>query len=205
MQRHVRDANSKISEIRLPTAEDLQSKARTQNLEQMRIALAKDAGEYESMVEDLTAEGYTSEQIAAAALMNLFPQEKVEIINFVPAPRTGGMQVEQAKRVKGGNRSANSYVDVVIDVGSANRATANHLVGAITEYSGISSKALGKIDINQNQSVIGVSVEYIEQVLESIQGIKICGKRTKTVLLSAPLTRKGKSPHKAKVRPSHSY
>ena len=200
--RHAREANCQIAEIRLPTEDDLNSRLRAKNLEQMRIALAKDASEYESMVETLTAEGYTPEQIAAAALMGLFPKEKVEIVAFVPPGRTS-VRVEPAKGARKSNRSASSYVDVVIDVGTANRATANHLVGAITEYTGISSKMLGKIDVNQNQSVVGISSEYIEQVLESMQGIKICGKRTKTVVLASPIKKKGYSSSRAKEKRSY--
>ncbi len=197
--RHAREANCKIEEVRLPTEEDLSSRLRTKNLEQMRIALAKDTSEYESMVETLTAEGYTPGQIASAALMGLFPKEKIEIVAFT-APTRSSVRVEPARGMKKSSRSASSYVDVVIDVGTANRATANHLVGAITEYSGISSKMLGKIDVNQNQSVIGISSEYIEQVLESMQGIKICGKRTKTVVLASPLKRKGYSAGRSKEK-----
>lgn len=77
-----------------------------------------------------------------------------------------------------------AYADIVIDVGSSNRVTPNHLVGAITEQSGISGRMIGKIDIYPEQSVVGIPVDCVGQVLDAMQGCKICGKPTRTVRLA---------------------
>lgn len=204
MQRVAREVNSTIAVDRLPTAEDLKQKVQALNLEQMRIALAKDAGEYESMVETLSAEGYTSQQIAAAALMERFPAEKMETI-VMPAPSKPLGQPGHPWSGKKGGRPTSPFVDVLINVGSGNRVTANHLVGAITEQSGISGKMIGKIDIHPDQSVIGISSDYLGQVLDSIQGIKICGKRTKTVSLATTPPRRGQGQRRSKGKHFSSY
>lgn len=217
MQRVSREVNSQITEEWLPTAEDLKKRVYELNLEQMRIALSKDTQAYESMVEALSAEGFIPQQIAAAALMGLFPEEKIEVVAAPPSRRpmermertdrterlgrTGRPdRSERADRVKKGVRSTSSFVDVVIDVGADHHVTPNHLVGAITEHAGISSKSIGKIEVNFDQSVVGIAADCLAQVMDTIQGIKVCGKQITTVPLATVSKSKNRSPRKSKVR-----
>lgn len=178
-----REVKSEIKAEPLPSIKDLRAKARARDLEEMRTALTEDAGEYLSMVETLVAEGYGAEQIAAAALMKLFPAEEVEQV-ALPVPHPAGGRPDGLRPAARGGRTALAYADIVIDVGSSNRVTPNHLVGAITEQSGISGRMIGKIDIYPEQSVVGIPVDCVGQVLDAMQGCKICGKPTRTVRLA---------------------
>lgn len=201
MQRLARAVSSHITADQMPSVESLKSKLLALNLEQMRTALADDSQEYDKMVEALTEEGFTLQQIAAAAMMKLFPAEKIEPFMFAPArPVAIPVPMAQPNRGRKNSYGSSSFVDVVINVGSANRVTANHLVGAITEQSGISGKMVGKIEVRSDQSVVGISSDYLNQVLDSMQGIRICGKQTKTVLLAASHSKKGFAPRRTNGR-----
>ena len=83
--------------------------------------------------------------------------------------------------VKGG---PTAYTEVVVDIGSANGVETKHLVGAITERTGLSSKDIGKIQIATEYSVVAVPANKMGTVLEAMQGCKICGKPTHTIPLA---------------------
>ncbi len=207
MRNLARAVKSEIKPQSLPTPADLAAKTKARNLENMRIALAGENESFLAMVEELKAEGYTAEQIAAAALMKLFPAEPVEAV-VVPksalkavAKREGkpegrGERTREGKSEHKGEGSRffgkdkkekTTFVDLVVDVGSGSQVGPNHLVGAITEQSGISGRMIGKIDIYPEQSVVGIPDIWTEQVMETVNGSKICGKRvTVRKLAEAP-------------------
>ncbi|MEG2455631.1 MAG: DEAD/DEAH box helicase, partial [Oscillospiraceae bacterium] len=60
-----------------------------------------------------------------------------------------------------------AFSDVMIDVGYDNRVEPKHLVGAITERSGLSGYQVGKIEIFDNQAVVGVPSDKVDEVLSA--------------------------------------
>ncbi|MEG0320940.1 MAG: DEAD/DEAH box helicase [Oscillospiraceae bacterium] len=77
-----------------------------------------------------------------------------------------------------------AFADVMVDVGYENHVEPKHLVGAITERSGLSGYQVGKIEIFDNQAVVGVPADRVDEVLTAMKGCKICGKVTETVRLA---------------------
>lgn len=181
-----RAVKSEITPLPLPSLSDLKQEAKARNLEQMRIALAKTGADYEGMVHALTAEGHTPERIAAAALCLHFPSEELEQL-AMPVPHADGGRPEGNQPAGKRERPAGPYADILIDVGSSSRVTPNHLVGAITELSGLSGREIGKIDIYPDQSVVGIPAERVGLVLDAMRGCKICGKPTRSERLASSM------------------
>lgn len=77
------------------------------------------------------------------------------------------------------------YGIILLDIGLSNRVGVNHIIGAITDRTGISGNEIGKVEISADQSLVEIPKNRIEQVLEEMKGCKICGKPTHSVMLAA--------------------
>ena len=188
-----RAVKSDIRVDTLPSLEDIQARERERNDETVIRAMEAGVGEaYTDMVSRLVDQGHTPEQIAAAALSLHFP------IQTMPEGISGF--VSQVSRKEPDTRPARKvpvfFADVVVNVGLSSRVEPKHLVGAITERSGISGKEVGKIEIYPEYSVVGVPAEQIGHVVESMKDCKICGKRTETSRLAEGDGRSVSAPRK---------
>ena len=180
-----REVKADIRQDPLPTQAEIRARENQRNAETVAAALEAGAGaEYESMVGALVAQGYAPERVAAALWSLRFPAEDLPAEIVGPANRAARRDTD--KLGLSGARSAppTAYADVVVDIGSANRVEAKHLVGAITERAGLSSKEIGKIQVTPDYSVVAVPVDKVSDVLEAMRGCKICGRPTRTSRLA---------------------
>lgn len=188
------------SEIRvdpLPTQEAIRLREHQRNVETVVRALEAGAGDgYEFMVEQLTARGYTGERIAAAALSLRFPESALPAEAAGKANRETRREGDQPSRAPKAKAGPAAYGDVVVDIGSANRVEPKHLVGAITERSGLSGKEVGKIDIYPEFSVVGIPADRLRDVLDAMKGCKICGRPTRTTRLAESEREEGRPARK---------
>ena len=184
-----RAVKAEIRTDRLPTLEEIRARDNERNVEAVAQALEAGMGSgYEAMVEQLGDRGYPPERVAAAALALLFPAGDLPAELSVQASRD--MRREADRKAPPA-----SYADVVVDIGSASRVEPKHLVGAITERSGLSSREIGKIRITPDYSVVGVPSDQVGHVLETMLGCKICGRPTHTARLAGA--------ERGKARPAH--
>ena len=197
-----REVKSELRQDYLPTVADIQAKERERDLLLVEAALGGETPErYTQMAAELVKRGYTAEQLAAALLWLHFPESadipRVEGV-AAPAKVPGKADAKpgKAKAGKGKSDEPIVYTDILIDVGSSNRVAANHLVGAITERSGLSGNDIGKIRIYPEQSVVGIPSGRVSDVLEAMRGCKICGKPTRSSRFTERPDRREK-PHNA--------
>jgi ATP-dependent RNA helicase DeaD len=187
MRTIAQETKSEIVRRNLPTTKDLQEKGQARDLQKMDDTLKGEINErYQVMVTKLIEGGYTAEQIAVAALSLQFPNEAASDL-YIPVPKEDRDTRDTRDSVQPpsrGKRIGGMYADIVINVGSANRVAPNHLVGAITEQSGLSGRDIGKIDIYPDQSVVGVPASKVNDVIRAMVGCKICGQPTETVPLT---------------------
>lgn len=177
---------AEIRQDHLPTPEAIRLREAQDHVETVAAALeAGIDGAYEAMAAQLVERGYTPEQVAAAALSLHFPAKPLpaEIASLT----NRALRREADKVGPSGARPAppRAFADVVVDIGSTNGAEAKHLMGAITERSGLSSKEIGKIQIAPDYSVVGVPADQTTAVLDSMKGCRICGRPTHTILLAS--------------------
>jgi len=192
-----RAIKAEIRQDRLPTQKEIEARERERNIQTVVDALKSGAGAgYERMVVQLTEYGYTPERIAAALLSLHYPPTELPAEIVTPLNREVRMTADR----RAAKASSASFTDVVVDIGSAHRVEPKHLVGAITERSGISGKEVGKITIHSDYSVVGIPENQVDGVLEAMRDCKICGKNTRTMRLTDPArneTRSSRKPVKA--------
>lgn len=205
-----RSVKSEIRHVALPTPADIQVRELERNLLTVEGLLTQTPEEYYvQMVQALLEKGHDAQQIAAAALQLHFPVSKVigepiPTTKIGPEKRSGERKpLDKADRPEGRtsrskSRKADdalSYTDLCFDIGTANRVSANHLVGAITELSGISGKDIGKIQVYQDQSIVGIPSDMADIVLAAMRSCKICGKPTHvSPMVDFPKKRSVRSP-----------
>lgn len=85
----------------------------------------------------------------------------------------------------------------VVSVGSANRTTERHIIGAVTERAGISSHDVGKVQISESFSTVQVPSDLLEEVMRAMRGCKICGKPVHVMPVPEQQVRKKPAHHGA--------
>lgn len=189
-----RAIKAEIRQDSLPTQAEIETREHERNIETVAEALEGGAGAgYEHMVAQLAERGYTPERIAAALLSIHFPLKELPAEIVSRPNREVRREVDQ----RPAKSSPASFTDVVVDVGSANRVEPKHLVGAITERSGLSGKEVGKIEIFPDYSVVGIPENQVDGVVASMRDCKICGKQTRTIRLAEQARSEARRPRNA--------
>ncbi len=203
------EIKSEIKELPLPTAEDIRKKASAAALEEMEKALqAESIAVYAEMVSALIEKGYESERIAAAALSLRFRELGRPIKTAVAQirhdsgdiARTAVRSKDSSKRSSEPKPRNRDFGTILIDIGSSSRVKVNHIVGAVTDRTGISGSEIGKVDISVDQTLVEIPSPLIDKVVEEMRGCKICGKPTHTFLLSETPRKANRSPGGANRR-----
>ena len=193
---------SAIKELALPTPEDIISAATAKAIEELEASLQGEIKPiYAEMVNAMVEKGLSVQNIAEAALSLYFsdlskPLAKVPVAQF--KHDAGELtKIEARQNVK---RDAPKpkirpmdFGIMLLDVGTSSGIKPNHIIGAITDRTGISGKEIGKVDIAMEQSLVEIPSDKIDQILEAMKGCKICGKPTHSCLLAG-------SPRKAPNR-----
>src|SRR5581483_9061841 len=74
-------------------------------------------------------------------------------------------------------REPSSMVRLFISVGSRDNARPADLVGAIANQGGVSSSEIGKVDLRESHSVVEVSANVADAIIERVNGTTIKGRR----------------------------
>lgn len=197
-KREVNDINkigfavkSEIKELSLPTAEDIQTKGIVKATDELEAQILNDISPiFTEIVNDLIQRGYSLQNIAEVALSLCYK----DIVK--PTQEVAQFKHESRERSKEPENKANQpkprpkvrsmdYGIILLDIGLSNRVGVNHIIGAITDRTGISGNEIGKVEISADQSLVEIPKNRIEQVLEEMKGCKICGKPTHSVMLAA--------------------
>ncbi len=170
-------SQSNIVEMELPTKSSIQAQQLELNIAKVRKELERKPNKQSKAVYSrLIQEGYNPEDLACA-LMNLsLNSTEVNIEDIPPSKRRKSIDnnTQAVSDKKAQKTSATSILS--FNIGSSCRCNAKHLVGAITECAGISSKQIGKIVIEDNLSFVSLPEELTETVIKAMRKVKICGK-----------------------------
>ncbi|MFI3115996.1 MAG: DEAD/DEAH box helicase [Clostridia bacterium] len=165
-----RELKITIEQTAIPNFEDIKDQNTLRNIERVAEILENAPQEtYTNMVTKLVEKGFPLEQIAAAGLQMHF-QKLDHALNTI----------EQIKHRSHANN--NDFQKLKIDIGRSKRVAPNHLVGAITERTGITSKNIGKIEIFDGFSIVSILKSDVDNVLKAMVGCTICGFETKTII-----------------------
>ncbi|MEG1777849.1 MAG: C-terminal helicase domain-containing protein, partial [Angelakisella sp.] len=180
-----RVVKSEIKLTPMPSSVDIKAKQTEANLTEVETAVAAEVNPaYTEMLNLLMSRGHSAEEIATAMLALHFGSRVTAEISDIRA--------EPAAFV--GNRD-DGFRKIQLDVGRANRVAPNHIVGAITERTCLSGKDIGKIEIYDNKTTVGIPAGSVAQVLEELIGCKISGRPVTATLLEQSTSRPSRDFH----------
>ncbi|MEG2086627.1 MAG: DEAD/DEAH box helicase [Angelakisella sp.] len=181
MRSTAREVKSEITQVAIPTPQEIAGKSQLRNRQLVEQAMAVEpAAVYTQLVEQLVADGHDPSAIAAAMVALHFGSKEPEIAEVHSAP------MRSREEFDGG------FQKIVLSIGRSSHVAPNHIVGAITERAGIRGSEVGKIEIFDDNTTVGIPVGKVTDVIEAMQGCKICGKPTDVALLAPkPATRSG--------------
>jgi ATP-dependent RNA helicase DeaD len=188
MQQLGRRTKSVMTPIQLPTVDDIELGNRRRDLNIVEEALQSEPLPYlMEMVEELTAKGHSPEKIAAVLMGRCFKHNTSKLINLKAKTKlTGADSGADLGRIGKPQRRSYADAELVLDIGTANRVAANHIVGAVTERAGISSRDIGKIKIYDAFCTVSVPADRLNDIIGSMQGCRICGKPVHASPLAEP-------------------
>lgn len=169
-----RAVKSKITEIPVPTGNDIKAKLNEKNVEIVQQAINEQANEiYVNMVNSLLEKGYSLFDIAATALQLNFNEQEIKIEDI------------KAERKHLRKDNSSDFTKIVLDIGRSSHVAPNHIVASITERSVLHGADIGKIEIYDDFSVIAIPSNTSQDVIDQMYGAKVCGKPVKTTLLDS--------------------
>ena len=165
MQDIAKATKSEVIKLEIPTAASILKKQRLLKQEELisKMELSEELP-YLDVVEELVAQGYSAEQIAAAALGMVYGVEE----STLPV-----IQMEK-KRRKG------DFIKIRINIGREHRIAPNFIVGAIAVRTSLSGQDIGKIEIFDEDTLVEIPRSSEEEVLSAMVGCKINGIDTET-------------------------
>ncbi len=166
-------AKREIPATPLPTIEEVEAIRVTKRGEVLTAALDGATDADRQLVVDLVTAGEDPMRIAAAAVAmarkssNEAPLRSIG--NVRPRSNRGPSNRPQAPRHNGGERSTNEagYVRLALDAGRNAGVRTSQIVGAIAGTADIPGRALGKILIQDQQTLIDVPEEFVGRVLSA--------------------------------------
>ncbi len=152
---------SRIEEIPIPTVAQIREKQNDKSLEQVRAALGGDIPmEFQTTVGKLMAEGHEPALIASAAMQLCFQRDETGLVDIAFDRKTDGGRL---------------YRKLIIGIGRRQKAAPNHIVSAVAGRANIPGAQIGKIEIYDEKTVVGVPAEQAEAIEKAMQGATICG------------------------------
>ena len=165
-----RVAKSEIKQVPLPTVKEIREKQQNKQRETLLVTITEGVAQnYQDMVSEMLEAGCDLQMIAAAALQTAFQKDELSLEDIVFERRSAG----------GG-----MYRKLIISVGRRQKIAPNHVVSAVCERTDLSGKEIGKIEIYDDKTIVGVPADRAEQVVHALKGLKINGAPA-TVRLSA--------------------
>ena len=165
-----RVAKSEIREVPLPTVKEIREKQRENQRQQLLDAITGGVSQdYQDMVSQMLEAGCDLHLIAAAALQTAFQREELSL-----------QDIQFERRSAGGAL----YRKLIIGVGRRDGIAPNHIVSAVASAANLPGREIGKIEIYDDQSVVGVPAARAEQIVRALRNLKING-RPAPVRLSA--------------------
>jgi ATP-dependent RNA helicase DeaD len=172
-----------ITKAVVPTAEAILKRRNEQFIEKIVTRLAlEETRQAAPMVAEIMGYGYTSEQIAAAALQIVQEQQhkpaldEIRALEAQPArqsydrPAHAGSAKPRRARVDGREPG---MVRLSINRGKNHSISPSSIVGAIANNAGIPGSAIGAIKIHEQKTFLDISEEYVEIVVRKMSSWKI--------------------------------
>ncbi len=156
-----RMAKSEIAEVPIPKVADIRKKQDEHNRDLLISTISEGiADNYREMAESMVEGGCDPALIAAAAMQIAFGKLENSLSDIVFERRSA---------------DNGQYKKIVLNIGRRQRIAPNHVVSAVAERANIPGKEIGKIEIYDERTMVGVPAKRAEEILASLRGLKING------------------------------
>lgn len=186
---------SEIGKMKLPSPADMREINTNRAIDTMEKTMqGEQKPVFTEMVDALEAKGHSMRDIAIAAVRLQFAELDAPIVKVEPARDAFG---SDTKRKSTKEKSFGKFEAILLNIGTKDRVTPNHIVGAITEKTTLSGRDIGKIDISATETLVEVPAGTSDDVVRAMICCKICGKTTNATPL-ADQPRKKKTAYRPK-------
>lgn len=156
-----REIRSDIAPMPIPTVAEIRTRMDEKNLRRVEeVILAGVSERNMELVGRLMEKGYDLTALAAAAFDLGFARDDSTL-----------QDIEVERKVA----SNGQYRQIVLNVGRRQKVAPNHIVSAVADQAHIRGSEIGKIEIYDERSVVGVPAAKAEQIVHDLGGLKICG------------------------------
>jgi ATP-dependent RNA helicase DeaD len=191
LQRIQRYAKVKIERAIVPTRDEVEGQRIDTHLEELQETL--DKGEYkarEATIQQLLDSGHSATEIAGALLhlwLESSARESEEIVEDRPRPERRPAREyrqegeprdmrESRERPEGGHSArpafqhggGQAFTRLFINIGAMDQVTPREISGMIYRSADLPPGSLGKIEIYDKCSYVGVPPEFVEKVMETV-------------------------------------
>lgn len=164
---------SKLEKKELPSRNELKKfhleSIKSQLLDELNKNIPDDI---QYLIDEIVMEGYSYEDIAKALV---FKMTGSDLFKEVKQPK-------ESNSLKAKNKA---MATILLDVGKNQDIAAAHVVSAIAEASGIRGQDIGKITIEQRDTSVEIPLEFVDTILEAINGTTIHGYIVHGMLISS--------------------
>ncbi|RBP37342.1 ATP-dependent RNA helicase DeaD [Roseimicrobium gellanilyticum] len=216
LQRIQRYAKVNIERSKVPTREEVEGKRTDGYIEKLQATLDKgDFKSHEDTLQRLLDAGQNSTDIASA-LMHLWiaesARESEEILEDRPKPERrpreqgdgrfrdreqfqgqgrgqggdGGFREDRGPRQGPPPQQQGNFTRMFINIGAMDEATPRDIVGAIYKTANLPPGSLGRVEIFEKCSYIGVPHEFVQQVQDAIGGAVFRGRGLRMDIAGPP-------------------
>ena len=210
LQQIIRFTKSKIQRLSVPRLEELEEKHANRLVESLHNTIQ--AGEFKSqdkLLEDLIEAGHAPGEIVSA-LMHLLSEEKLRsperIAEDDPRPKRrpmregsfddrpprspqddGPPRMTRPREPRGNtSRIDESGVWIKFNVGENAGVAPGDFVGCIANEAQVPRAVIGGIQILATVSFVQVAEEFADQILQSVQGVRLRGRRVQAMPAQPP-------------------
>ncbi len=173
----------KMERCELPTEDHIRNHRDNDLVERMMVWLRRGRCHYErNMVTELTEQGYDAVEIAAAAIKLVRAEEKQRPIEAISelcenSGKPEKLQNRHRKRIRGKATGRTSHekgmVRLLLNSGKADGLSISHIVGSLAHYADIPGHCIGKVLIENQQTLVDVPEEVVQQVLTNKNDYRI--------------------------------
>ncbi len=177
-----------IHRASLPSPKVVQAHRDAHFLKTMQEQLAKVTSQELDLVKQMTDAGYDPLDIAAAAIQLLRAEETQRPIEAVREVNLSTYHKSRKRKKRGkynrrskgkgkrNRRHEPGMVRLNLDAGKAQGIRPRDVVGAIAGETGISSRAIGAIDIHRQETFVDVAEKHAHKVIKKMRGCRVRGK-----------------------------
>lgn len=177
-------AKSEIESQPLPTSDQTRSAIRQKLVDSVEAELLdkKDfpyAGISQMLLEKAEAMGRSSRDLTALLLERISGgiPELPDIPAPVPEPSRASAHPVRERGQRERRRQDENMGYILLNVGKSQHVAPGNIVGAITQYTGISGTEIGRIELYDDRSIVGVPLEKMAMILSRLESFKICGQK----------------------------